>query len=97
MPGMTCDICGGPDAVLAASFLGPISTTSCKTCYLENRVPWFILVGGCFSLTRDTISDWLKPTIAATCKFYNKTEDDLWNEVVKLEQDYKAECDKSLL
>lgn len=78
-----CWICGSPSIGVRSSPLGAISGAYCLDCLEANREPWGVLVGCLMGCERGEVADWVKPIIKATLAFYNKTEDDLWNEVEK--------------
>ena len=88
----TCEICGKPAAGVASSRMGAISHAYCLDCLHNDREVWSTLVGGLFGLSPDTVADWVKPIIESTCKFYGRTEEDLWSEIRRLEEDYDAYC-----
>jgi hypothetical protein len=68
--------------------MGPVSHAFCKECLTAKRQPWGTLVGCLVGCAKDGVADWARPYIEATCKFYNKTEDQLWEEVEQLGKDY---------
>lgn len=86
-----CEVCNKPGIGVCSSTLGPISHSFCRECLNAGRQPWNTLVGGLFGLTKDTVADWIYPIIEETCKFYNKTEDELWREVDNLEEQFSKE------
>lgn len=83
-----CEICGGPGALVCSSSLGPISHAYCPDCVTADREVWGTLVAGLWGCRKYSVADWVKPTIKATCEFYGKTGDQLWEEVEKFEQEY---------
>jgi hypothetical protein len=93
MSDLTCDICQKPAIGVCASSMGAISHAYCEECHRLGREPWTTLVGGLFGCRKDTIIDEVKSVIEVTCKFYNKTEDDLWTEVQILEKEFEATHD----
>jgi hypothetical protein len=92
-----CEICQKPALGVCSSRMGAISHAYCEECIKAQREPWTTLVGGLFGVSRDDCADWVRPVIEATCKFYEKTEDELWNEVKKLEKEYVKDilCNKN--
>lgn len=87
-----CDVCGKPSCGVCASPLGPISHAICSECVQVHRVPWGELVAGLYGVPRDAVADWVEPYLKATCAFYKKTEDTLWEEIEKFSKDYEAHC-----
>lgn len=87
---LKCEVCGKLANHVFASCLGPISHAYCVECIQAGREVWTTLVGGLFSLTRETVGEWIKPIIKATCEFYGKTEDDLWRDI----EDYNKSFDE---
>lgn len=91
-PRLKCEICKRSAVGVASSPMGAISHAYCSECIQLNREVWSTLVGGLFGVhNKEGCAEWVYPIIKATCKFYNKTEDDLWAEVKQLELDYAAD------
>jgi hypothetical protein len=91
---LNCEICDKEAKGVGASMLGPISHAYCTECLVEEREVWSTLIAGLFELNNQTIADFMKPIIKATCKFYNKTEDEMWKEVEEAEQAYYDYMDR---
>ena len=89
MSDLKCEICKQPSIGVCSSPLGAISHAICGECITKGRQPWSTLVGGLYGCTKDNVADWIRPIIMATCKFYNKTEDQLWIEVERLDKQYE--------
>lgn len=89
MSGNICDICNGRAVGVTSSVLGAISFAICEDCATSNRQPWAVLVGGLYGTSKENVGDWVKPIIEETCAFYKKTEDELWAEVKRLEEDFE--------
>lgn len=87
---LTCEICHKPAIGVASSSLGPISHAYCRECVNAGREVWTTLIGGLMTLDPVRVAERMRPIIEATCKFYNRTEEQLWDEVKKLETDYEA-------
>jgi len=83
-----CEICGKESVGVCCSCMGAISHSYCEECLNEGREVWTTLIGGLYGLTKKTMHPDIQFVIDATCKFYNKTEDELWQEVEQLEKDY---------
>jgi hypothetical protein len=86
---LKCEICGNEATGVFSSCMGPISHAYCVECGKAGREVWTTLVGGLFGVTKETVAEWTQPVIDATCEFYGKTEDQLWEEVKKLEESYE--------
>ena len=86
---LKCEVCHEPAVGVCSSGMGPISHAFCKECLVENRVPWSTLVGGLYGCRKGHVAEYAKAYIEGTCEFYDKTEDELWAEVEKLEEDYE--------
>ena len=85
---LKCEICKKPAAGVASSPMGAISHAYCTECLHEDREVWTTLIGGLIGLEPGETAEWVKPRIQATCKFYNKTEQELWDEVKKFTIEY---------
>jgi hypothetical protein len=84
-----CDICGSSENVMVAcSTAGAVSHVYCHECMKSNREVWGTLVGGLMGLTKDEVSESFNPIIKATCEFYGRTEEELWEEVSQAEEEY---------
>lgn len=92
---LNCEVCGKPACGVCASPLGAISHAICMECLQEHRVPWGELIAGLCGVTRDGVADWVKPYIEATRLFFDKSEDELWEEIDKFTKEYEAACRKS--
>lgn len=86
---LKCGVCGKPAIAVVASIFGAISYATCIECANAGREPWTHLVGGLVGCKRGQLIDGIQEFIDATCKYYNKTEDDLWNEIEQLCKDYE--------
>lgn len=95
LPDLNCVICGKKAAGVCSSQMGPVSHAYCSECLYFHREEWNTLIGGLFGLDKDSTADWVKPIIIATCEFYNRTEEELWNAVDKATEDYEDYCSKS--
>lgn len=93
---LECEVCGRPAIGVCSSPLGPVSHAFCRECLRADRQPWHTLIGGLAGCDKHTVADWVWPYIKATCAHYNKTEDELWEEVKgldkKLEELDKDQC-----
>ncbi len=94
IPKYTCAICFNAAVGIAASSIGPISHPYCKTCLEANREVWHTLIAGLFGCSKGNVVKWVQDCINATCKFYNRTEDQMWTEVQKFEDEYIKDCAK---
>lgn len=85
-----CDICGSTeDVIVCCATAGAVSHAYCKVCMEANRECWGTLVGGLMGVAGpDDVSDSFKPIIKATCEFYGRTEDELWEAVSRAENEY---------
>jgi len=92
---LNCEVCGKPACGVCASPFGAISHAICRECLQEHRVPWGELIAGLYGVPRDAVAAWVKPYIEATRLFFNKTEDELWEEIDKFGKEYEAACRKS--
>ena len=80
-----------PRKGVASSVFGAISNAYCMECLEAGREPWFCLVGGLSGIRNmDQLRDEVKPIIKATLEFYNKTEEQLWEEIRKIDEEYIA-------
>lgn len=91
---LKCEVCGDPTHIVAASPLGPVSIAMCLWCIRADRQPWYVLVGGLMNLDRGDVADWVQPYIKATCAYYRKTEDELWEEIGETYQRYVESCQR---
>lgn len=89
----SCVICGNVSIVVCSSSVGAISHAYCQECLDLGREEWNTLIGGLFGLSRDNIAGWMKSIIEATCAFYGKTEDDLWNDIARIDAEYEEYCE----
>jgi hypothetical protein len=85
-----CDICTATPTSVCSSALGAISHAYCAACLASDREVWTTLVGGLVGLSREKIGAWIRPHITASCAFYEKTEDELWDEVARIERELDA-------
>jgi len=85
---LKCQVCGKTAVDVISSVFGAISYASCIQCMQANREPWDIVVGGLVGCKRGHIIEDVNIFIDATCKFFNKTEDDLWAEIEKVSNEY---------
>ena len=76
-----CDVCNGGPCYVVASPLGPISIRICEECALKNRQPWYVLLGGLVGCQKRKVRPSIQSIIDATCEYYGRTENDLWNEM----------------
>lgn len=88
---LRCNVCGEPAIGVAASPLGAISSAMCRECLELGRQPWHVLIGCLMGCERGEVAEWVLPIIEATLTFYNKTEDEMWDEV-QLAVDEYEEC-----
>ena len=86
---LKCEICGQPAIGVASSAMGAISHAYCRECVNAQREVWTTLVGGLYGCGPDEVADWVKPIIEATCKFYNKTKEQLWYAVEEMTAQYE--------
>lgn len=85
---LKCEVCQKPAIGVCSSVMGAITHGFCRECLTANRQPWTTLVGGLIGCARDHVADWTRPYIEATCEFYGKTEDELWEEVERVSKEY---------
>lgn len=86
MSSAKCEVCGSDDVIgVASSSMGAISLSWCLDCAQSNREPWHVLVGGLVGLKKGEEHEGIRCVIEETCAFYGKTEDQLWEEVQKMD------------
>lgn len=94
-----CDVCGqeGSHVFVCCSSMGAISFGYCSDCLAHGYEPYAAIVGGLFGLhSMDEVREDLKPLIRASLEIQNKTEEDLFNDIKRFEEDYLNACKNEL-
>jgi hypothetical protein len=89
-PELKCEVCGKPAVGVCSSIFGAISCAFCKECLQAGREPYGNLVGGLSGIeSYKGLADWAKDAIKPTLEFYGKTEEDLFVDIKKNDDDFE--------
>jgi len=90
MNDLKCEVCGEPALGVCCSSLGAISCAFCEECLVLERQPYEVLLGGLSGLDGpEHVAEWVKSIIAATCEFYKKSENEMWDDVRQGDAEYE--------
>jgi hypothetical protein len=90
-----CDVCGQDvdKLYVCSSAMGAISFAYCGKCLALGLEPYDALVGGLCGLhSMDEIRSDLHLIIERSLDFYGKTQEELFADIKKLEEDYEKYC-----
>ena len=61
-----------------------------QECALKNRQPWYVLLGGLVGCQKGKVRPSIQSIIDATCEYYGRTENDLWNEMENVMKEMRS-------
>ena len=94
---MKCNVCGKPESiVVACSACGPVSFSYCAECAAAGCEPYGTVMASLFGMSSmDDVAEWYRPTILATLKGEGKTEEELFADVRRSDQEYLQAMEKN--
>lgn len=92
---MKCDVCGDEGATeVRCSTTGGIGFRYCDQCLASGREPWGAIVACLVGVLRDPpsmddIGEWFQPIIEIALEAEEKTQEELFAEVLAFEREYE--------
>ena len=88
-----CCVCNA-EAVTVCNGLGPMSEAYCKECLDKRRYSWSNVVAYLWTLDPREINDEILESLKPTFEYYNKTKEDLFDEILKYQERFEEEMRK---
>lgn len=91
-----CDVCGSKEGIVgvAASALGPMSFSTCRSCYRANAEPYGVCVA-LFAMGplepgdwKIAIHPWARDVILSTLDRLHKTEEEFLRDIVQARKEH---------